>query len=140
MLASIARVLNLTEEEVLHHPHLLINAFDDEHRVLFWNKNCEEYFGISECRALGNLLEDIVPHARDNPKMKILDSALLGKTVFVADNKYDKRNARYTQIVLPLKDSKGKVVAAVNIVRTIQDTDDDWVNKLLASSTEKIQG
>jgi len=140
MLACIARALNLTEEEVLDHPELLINAFDDEHRVLFWNKKCEEYFGISECEALGNLLEDVVPHARDNPKMKILESALLGKTVFVADNKYDKKNARYTQIVLPLKDSSGKVVAAVNIVRTIKHIDEDWVSKLFASTNEKSEG
>ena len=128
----------LSEEEVIHHPELLINALDKEHRVLFWNKKCEEYFGISDDHAIGKILEELIPSTRNHPKMKYLETALSGKTVFVAKNKYDRKNAHYSQILLPLKDGAGKVLAAINFVRTIEESSDDWVDKILSFPGEKL--
>lgn len=138
MVSAIARILMLTEEEVIHHPELLINALDDEHRVLFWNKKCEEYFGISDESALGQILEELIPATRKNPSMRHLDTALSGKTVFIAKNKYERKNAHYSQILLPVKDGGGKVVAAINIVRTLEDGNDDWIEKLLSFPGEQL--
>jgi PAS domain-containing protein len=51
-------MLNMTEGETRNHPHLLLNAFDQEHRVLFWNQMSEQYFGITEEEAMGKKAED----------------------------------------------------------------------------------
>lgn len=115
MVRDIASLMNMTEDEVRNHPHLLINAFDHDHRVLFWNRQCEKYFGIREEDALGKKLEDIVLHSRNNKKMEYLDKALSGQPVYVA-GKYDIRRGSYDQTVLPMKNNDGKVIAAVNIV------------------------
>lgn len=115
MLKDIAMMMNMTEDEVRNHPHLLINAFDHDHRVLFWNCQCEKYFGIKEKDALGKKVEDIVLHSRNNKKMEYLDKALSGQPVYVADS-YDIRRGSYDQAVLPIKADDGKVIAAVNIV------------------------
>jgi PAS domain-containing protein len=119
MIEYISAVMSITAEEVINHPIFLVNAFDQHHRVLFWNKKCEQYFSISPEQAINEILEDLVPHARNNPKMKLLDKALSGKTVFVAEDKYDRKDGLYTQIVLPLKNESGEVVAAVNIVSDV---------------------
>ena len=138
MLSAIASVLSLTEDEVIYHPDLLINAFDDEHRILFWNKNCEEYFGIPDDHAIGTILEELFPYTREHPKMKYLETAFGGKTVFVADAKYDRKNGRYSQVLLPLKDGDGKVQAVINLVRTIKTKSDDWVHRLFSSPEDTI--
>lgn len=116
MLKDIAALLNMNEDEIRDHPHLLINVFDREHRVLFWNQRCEKYFGIREEEALGKTLEDLIPYTRNNKKMVYLEKALSGRPVYIADDRYDKQNGVYDQVVLPLKDEEGEVFAAVNIV------------------------
>ena len=119
MLPHVTRLMNLTEDEIKNHPELLVNAFDHQHRVLFWNSHCEKMFGISEEQALGKKLEDLIPGAEDNYKMIYLEKALSGESVYIADDRYERRNGHYSQIVLPLKNNNGKVVAAVNIVRPL---------------------
>jgi len=119
MLPHITRLMNLTEDEIRNHPELLVNAFDHQHRVLFWNSHCERLFGIKEEEALGKKLEDLVPGITGNDKMIYLQRALCGESVYIDEDRYEKRNGHYAQIVLPLKNKKGKVIAAVNIVRTL---------------------
>jgi PAS domain S-box-containing protein len=128
MLSSIARLLNISEHQVMHHPDLLINAFDAEHRILFWNKNCEKYFGITSHQALGQILEYLIPNTRNHPNMKCLEKAFAGKTVLVADEKYDRKNGRYSQILLPLKDNDDHVVAVINLVRTLRSSNTNLRN------------
>lgn len=113
---EIAALINLSEDEIRFNRHLLINAFDPDHRVLFWNARCEEYFGISEEKAIGKKIEDLIPHARDNKKLVYLKRALSGEPVYVAGENYDIKDGQYDQVVLPVKDADGKVIAAVNIV------------------------
>ena len=118
MLGQLIRILNLPEDRIINHPALLVNVLDHQHRILFWNKKCEEFFGIKEEEALGKRLEVLIPNSNNNPKMGRLNEALSGKPVFITDDKYDNKDY-YTQIVLPIKNQKGDVVAAVNIVRFI---------------------
>lgn len=118
MLGQLTRIMNLPGDKIINHPSLLINVLDHQHRILFWNKKCEEFFGIKEEDALGERLEVLLPNSKNNPKMVRLNEALSGKPVFITDDKYDNKNY-YTQIILPLKNQKGDVVAVVNIVRFI---------------------
>lgn len=123
MLGKIMRIMNLTENEIINHPTLLVNVVDQQHRILFWNKKCEEFFCIKEQEALGKRLEDLVPHIRGHKKMDRLDEALSGKEVFITDEKYDTKDYYYTQFIFPIKNHNGKVVAAANIVRFIPTTE-----------------
>lgn len=116
MYREIAELMNMTEDEVRFSPHLLVNAFDVEHKVLFWNARCEKYFGISEKEAMGKKLEDIVPRVRNNKRMVHLERALSGLPVYLANGKYEKEDGRYDQVLFPIKDAGGKVIAAVNVV------------------------
>lgn len=116
MLKNIAAVLNMTEDEIRNHPHLLVNAFDQDHRVLFWNQRCEDYFGVSAEEAMGKKLEELFPSIQNNKKMNHLERALSGFPVYIADDKYDRKEGYYDQVVLPLKDADGKVIAAMNVV------------------------
>lgn len=123
MLPYLTRLMNLTEDEIRYHPQLLVNAFDHQHRVLFWNYHCEQLFGIKEEDALGKKLEDLLPYVSNNQKMVYLEKALSGESVYIEEDRYEKKTGRYTQIILPLKNSQGKVVAAVNIVRDLHGTE-----------------
>jgi PAS domain-containing protein len=139
MLSSIARLLDISEHQVMHHPDLLINAFDLEHRILFWNKKCEEYFDITSDQAVGQILEDLIPDTRNHPKMKCLERAFAGKTVLVADDKYDRKNARYSQIVLPLKDGDGSVIAVINLVRTLRPAKTNPTNQQFSDAFKTFE-
>jgi PAS domain-containing protein len=108
--------MDMTIDEIRFHNRLLVNAFDQQHRVLFWNKRCETMFGISEEAALGEQLEDLLPWTRDHEKIIYLNNALRGDTIYIADDKYEFNNKYYDQVILPLKDSNGAVFAALNIV------------------------
>jgi len=119
MLRYITSLLNMTEEEIINHPDLLVNVVDRDHYILFWNKQCEQLFGVNEEEALGKKFEDIAPFTPDSSKMTRLQEAFSGETVFIEDDKIEYNDYYYSQVILPVKNSTGKVVAALNIVRKI---------------------
>jgi PAS domain S-box-containing protein len=123
MLRYITSLLNMTEEEIINHPDLLVNVFDHNHYILFWNKQCEQLFGVKEEQALGRKLEDVIPFTPNSSKMKRLEEALSGETVYIEDDRIDHNDYYYSQVVLPIKNSAGKVIAALNIVRKISVKD-----------------
>lgn len=111
--------LALTYTDAENHTEVLINAFDQEHKIVFWNKKAENYFGIAKEAAMGNRLEEVVEHAANNSKLKYLASALRGNPVHIARDKYDKRAAYYEQWLLPVQEN-GTVIAALNIVGDVK--------------------
>jgi PAS domain S-box-containing protein len=122
MVSQITQILNLSEEEIRDHPKLLVNAFDDQHRIWFWNKQCERYFGITEEDALGQILEDMIPDIQTNPKLDYVNRALSGECIYDADGRFQKNNLFYTQLVLPIKNKDGAIIGIVNIVRPSSDS------------------
>lgn len=110
--------LHFSSEEAQDNAQFLINAFDLEHKVVFWNKGAEHYFGITQQEAIGRRLEDVVSYAKENEKMQLLDRALRGTPIHVVNGQYDKIPAVYEQWILPVK-KEGKTVAALNIVKTL---------------------
>ena len=116
LLRYITEIMGMTEDEIRFHQRLLVNVFDQDHRVLFWNKKCEMLFNICEQEALGKRLEEILPWTQGHDKMAYLHNALSGHPVYVADEKYEQSDNYYDQVVLPLKDIRGHVFAALNIV------------------------
>jgi PAS domain S-box-containing protein len=122
MVSQITQILHLSEEEIRDHSKLLVNAFDDQHRIWFWNKQCEKYFGIAEEDALGQILEDMLPNIRTNPKLDYMNRALSGECIYDADGRFQNNDLSYTQLVLPLKNKKGAIIGIVNIVRPSSDS------------------
>lgn len=127
---KILSILNISADSLKHNTSILINAFDQNHRILFWNKKCEHYFGIEEKDALGKRLEDIIPYTLNNKKMIYLERALAGEQVYNMNDRYDKKEGRYDQIVLPLKNECGEVEAVVNIVKEHKEQPDQRLELL----------
>ena len=101
--SAIRQQLGLSINEAEASSDILINAFDREHRIVFWNKKAEQYFHIVREEAIGKKLEDIVGYVKQSDKRKHLVRALSGIPIYVANDKYDKRNQHYEQWVLPIK-------------------------------------
>lgn len=115
----IKQQLGLSHDEAENDSEVLINAFDREHHIVFWNRKAENYFGIPKEQALGKKFEDIVGYAKKNDKMQYLTRALFGQPVHILREKYDKRSTHYEQWVLPVR-KNGEVIAALNIVKDIK--------------------
>jgi PAS domain S-box-containing protein len=116
MLGRITTIMNMTEEEIKNHPHLLVNVIDQEYRVLFWNRQCEKHFGIGEAEALGKTLEDLIPGIMENEKTSHLRKALSGQPVYLVNVKYDNKAGSYDQVVIPVKKDNNTVFAVLNII------------------------
>jgi len=106
----------MTEEEIKNHPHLLVSVFDRDLRVMFWNRQCEKYFGIVEAEALDKKLEELIPGIMDNENMNHLHKALEGQPVYVVNAKYERKTGTYDQVVIPLKKDDDTVYAVLNII------------------------
>jgi PAS domain S-box-containing protein len=116
MFERITRIMNMTEEEIKSHPHLLVNVLDQEYRVKFWNKQCEKYFGITEAEALDKKIEDLLPGIMQNQKIDFVKRALAGEPVYLVNVNYERKVGSYDWVVLPLKKEDGSVFAVLNII------------------------
>jgi len=123
MLRYITNLLKMSEEEIINHPALLVNVLDKDYHILFWNKQCEQLFGVKEEEALGKKFENIIPFTPDSTKMKRLHEAFAGETVYIEDDKIENNDYYYSQVVMPVRNSTGKVIAALNIVRKMPVSD-----------------
>src|SRR5215208_1263002 len=92
----------------------LINAFDHQHRIIYWNKTCEDYFGIAKEDALGKVLEDLLPAIKADERIQLLNRALEGKMIHVLNEELKKNQQRYEQKLIPLKNNSGAIVAVLN--------------------------
>ncbi|HUC80850.1 MAG TPA: PAS domain-containing protein [Flavisolibacter sp.] len=113
---SFSDLTGLSLEEMQRHPSIIINAFDHEHKVLFWNDTCARHFGIPTEKAIGKKLEEILPWTKTDEKLLYIDRALMGKPMQVMKVPYRMKKGYYEQRVYPVKDSNGKVIAALNLV------------------------
>jgi len=107
--------LGIDYDQAENHSEILINAFDHDHRILFWNKKAENYFGINKNAAIGERFESLLPYTANLPGMSILDDALKGKSTRRENEKYILRSAYYKQLMQPVI-KEGIIIAALNIV------------------------
>jgi PAS domain S-box-containing protein len=116
---ELSTTIKMSTEEMQNHTQLLINAFDRDHRILFWNKKCETLFGIPAEKAVGKKLEELLPETKGNEKMVRLKRVFAGREMLILRDKYDHLNMYYEQRLIPVRDSKGNVVAAINVVKEL---------------------
>lgn len=115
-----SRYLPYTSDEMLSHQTLLINAIDEQHKIIFWNIQCEKHFGISKEQALGKRLEEIFPEVNDTEQMDRIKRAFAGREVMLFRQPYKRRYGFFDQQLIPLKDEDGKVVALLNVVKEVR--------------------
>jgi PAS domain S-box-containing protein len=98
------------------HEHLLINAFDQDLRVVYWNEACEFYFGIPKDQAMGRLFADLLPKQSKDERVQLLKRALTGETILLLEQAFQRKPGFYDQELIPVKDEEGNVIAALNVV------------------------
>lgn len=117
MQEEIAMASPFTLDEIQGHPSLIINAFDRNHHVVLWNDRCASHFGISKEDALGKKLEDLLPWVATDEKLHFIDRALMGTKWQALKVPFKLKPGYYDQTVIPVKDSAGNIIAALNIVQ-----------------------
>lgn len=120
MQEEIANAAPFTLAEMQEHPSLIINAFDTHHTVVLWNDVCARYFGISKEDAVGRKLEDILPWVAQDENLAFIDRALKGRKLQVSRVPFKLSSGHYDQMVIPVKDKQGNVIAALNIVQRME--------------------
>ena len=106
----------LSVQEMIEHSSLLINAVDQDHKVLFWNKKSEELFGIPKEVAVGKRLEELLPELTKTEKMEHLQKALSGYSLILFNQHYTWKQGTYSQRLIPVRDAEKNVIAVLNIV------------------------
>lgn len=110
-------VIGLSLDEMQKHPSMIINAFDINHTILFWNDRCAAHFKISPDEALGKKLGDVLPWVKTDEKLLFIDRALLGKNMQIFKVPYRMKKGYYEQRIFAVRNEEGKVIAALNIVQ-----------------------
>lgn len=100
---------NLKGLEQFYESPDLVNAFDAERKIVFWNRTCEQLFRIKKETAIGCVLEDLLPYVKTDPRRYYLDRAFRGQKIHVLKDKYKFTDGYYEQKLIPLKDENGKV-------------------------------
>ena len=113
---SFATALGLSLEEMQHHPSLIINAFDPQHTILFWNDVCARHFGVPPEKAIGKKLEDVLPWVKTDDRLTHIDRALMGKGMQVIKVPFKLKKGYYEQRIFPIKSTDSQVIAALNVV------------------------
>lgn len=116
VLEALSRTAALTLEEMQAHPSWIINAFDAQHQILFWNDCCARHFGISPEQAIGKKLEEVLPWVNTDEKLTYIKRALKGTHFEVSKVPFRMKSGFYEQKIIPVKDTAGNVIAALNLV------------------------
>jgi len=118
-MVALSAVLHLSEDEMLHHPKWIISALDPNHRIIFWNRNCEYLFKIKREHAIGKKLEDLFPYVKGDERLNNLKRAFKGQRIQILKAKYIKRDAYYNQELIPVKDNTGSVMAVISVAENL---------------------
>jgi PAS domain S-box-containing protein len=97
----------------------LVSALDHEMRILYWNKGCEQQFGVSREDALAREVHELLPHVKGDPRLQMVQRALQGQKVHILKEKYSGYWGHYEQQLIPLKDAAGSVFAVLNVARNL---------------------
>ena len=110
----------LSLEEMQNSKDLLINCFDKDLTIVFWNNKAEEFFQIPKEKAIGKKLDDLLPGVKKDDRFQLLSRALKGQEMHILKDRHrNNSGGYYEQKVVPVKDDKGNVIAALNIVRDL---------------------
>ncbi len=112
---------NLFVETIIDTTPDLVVVFDQQMRMLSFNKASEAYFKVKKADALGKTMLDFFPDGKNSPVYLDIARALKGESIH--DPNYRSRiTGRYFEnFYIPLKAENGEVYAAVVIARDITE-------------------
>jgi PAS domain S-box-containing protein len=91
-------------------------------RITSWNQGAEILFGYSAEEAVGQPVQMLIPHDREQEEMRILANISRGDSVPAFDTIRRAKDGRLIDVSLtisPVRDGQGRVVGAAKIVRDI---------------------
>lgn len=118
-LELLTQTLEMSLDEMQHHPELLINAFDKNYYVIFWNDISANFFNIHPQDALGKKLQNLLPFTRTDERMVWLERGLQGQEIQILNGRYRNQQGTYEQRIIPVRDEKGTVCGAINVVKNL---------------------
>lgn len=122
----------------------MIAAYNNELRLIAWNKKCENWFGSSKNEVLGKHILEVFPHFQDKAIMMQLEEVKQGKHFHFSENKYKKSEGYYESFITPLKNKKGQILGILFIIHDITEIKNTSVklkhlNQTLVKKNEEFE-
>lgn len=96
-----------------------IIVLDRNVNYLYWNKKCEELYGLSQKEVVGRNVLEVFPNSPHNPSYEDFRKALQGETVYIPGRE-DQQQGSYREVYLiPIKNEKGEVASVLWITHDL---------------------
>ena len=109
--------------------------------VTSWNRGAEQLFGYTADEIIGKSIALIIPPDRQQEPPEILARITVGETVQHYETTRVRKDGTYREVsitVSPIRDSKGKIIAASTITHDI--TEQKRMIEELATRTHELEG
>ncbi|HYJ38041.1 MAG TPA: PAS domain S-box protein, partial [Chitinophagaceae bacterium] len=122
-----------------------IMAFDNELRILAWNKRCEDTYGYKKEEVIGKSYLDLFPKIRENPVvMSALNTAIQGQPVYVPVQKAYYTTGFVEGHYIPIKIGDDENYGLLNIIhdvteRITSEHDLKELNESLSQKNKELQ-
>jgi two-component system CheB/CheR fusion protein len=114
----------------------LIVVYDADKRIVAFNKACEDLFRMKKEDVIGKTLTEVFPKAKGSQGEKDIQRALAGEVIHNKMVLSPVTGRYYENFLTPLKNTAGKIHAALVIAHDITDSIDAL--KTLEQSEEKF--
>jgi PAS domain S-box-containing protein len=96
-----------------------IIVLDRNVNYLYWNKKCEELYGLSQKEVVGRNVLEVFPNSPHNPSYEDFRKALKGETVYIP-GRDDQQQGSYREVYLiPIKNEKEEVASVLWITHDL---------------------
>lgn len=90
-----------------------IIVLDRNMNYQYWNRKCEELYGLSQSEVVGRNVLEVFPNSPDNPSYEDFRKALQGETVYLPGQE-DHQQGSYREVYLiPIKNERGEVASVL---------------------------
>src|ERR1051325_8066369 len=97
-----------------------IIAIDINYRIITWNKKAAAIYNVSNKKAIGKSLREIIPGLEHDQEMiAAIDTAIKGYKSFVPASKLHPHRLHSENHFIPLKDAEGTRIGIMNIVHDV---------------------
>lgn len=117
-------------ETILDSSEDLIAAYDNDMRIIAYNKKCVDTYHLAKGEVLGKVFYEVFPYLKNTKGHADLLKALNGKIVKNEIAKAKQQNFYFQNYIVPLRTAENQVYGAVAIARDVTD---------IVSVTEKIK-
>lgn len=99
----------------------MIAAYNNDLKLIAWNKRCEQRFGKPKKEVMGKHILEVFPHFKEKEIMKQLEEVKQGKEFHFSENKYKNSDGYYDSFLIPLKNKKSQILGILVIIHDITE-------------------